>query len=137
MTGRHLIVTRPLDVGAQHGVDAGLIASALTAKIIEHVVVDTHVQIGVGLGKLDHDMIPIHEYTGLIGIGSPLAAKGLPIARAVADTLVLAVLVDRRDAIAQMGRHSLDPAGAGGYRGEPPIERGMVTGFNHRAPPRR
>ena len=38
-------------------------------------------------------MIPIHEYTGLIGIGSPLAAKGLPIARAVADALLLAVLV--------------------------------------------
>src|SRR5438309_11239756 len=36
-----------------------------------------------------------------------------------------------------MACNYLDPAGAGGHRREHPAERGMVTDFNHRAPPRR
>src|SRR5260370_40489478 len=49
-----------------------------------------------------------------IFLAAPLAAKGLPIARAVVGSCGPS---DRRDAVAQMVRHYFNPAGAGGHRG--------------------
>ena len=45
-----LVVPYAGDVGAQHGVDAGLVTFAGFAEEIEHVAVNAHVQIGLGLG---------------------------------------------------------------------------------------
>jgi hypothetical protein len=41
------------DVGAPHGIVAGQLAFAGFSKKIEHVTVNAHLQIGLGLGQLD------------------------------------------------------------------------------------
>ena len=70
-------------------------------------------------------------------IAVPLAAKGLPIARVVADTLVLAALAIVVLLSQKWGAISPDLAGDDGHRGELRTQRGMVTGFDHPASPRR
>ena len=72
-----------------------------------------------------------------IFLAAPLAAKGLPIARAVADGLVLAVL-----AIMVMLSHRWGPIvlillGLAAIAASLLPNAGMVTGFSNRAPPRR
>jgi len=54
-----------------------------------------------------------------IFLTAPLAAKGLPIARAVTSTLVLAVLVIVVMLSPRTGRHYLDPAGVGATANQP------------------
>jgi hypothetical protein len=72
-----------------------------------------------------------------ICLAVPLAAKGLPTAQVVADTLVLAMIAIVVDAVAQITRDHLDLAGPGGHRRELPNQRGSVAELRTYAPPRR
>ncbi len=62
-------------------------------------------------------------------IAVPLAAKGLPIARVLADTLVLAALVIVVLLSQKWGAISLDLAGADGHRGVASYSAGIGHRF--------
>jgi hypothetical protein len=70
-----------------------------------------------------------------IFLAEPLAARGLPIARAVADILVLALVLIV--VVAQTGRHSFYFARLGGNGGGLPLRAGVVSGNGGRGPARR
>ena len=72
-----------------------------------------------------------------IFVAAPLAAKGLPMARMVANTLVLAVLAIVVMLSRKWGRDCCDPAGVGCHRGKLPTARRVVASFGHNRPPRR
>lgn len=42
-----------VDIGAQHRIDAGLVAASGLAEEIQHVAVDAHVEVGFRLGQFD------------------------------------------------------------------------------------
>ena len=62
-----------------------------------------------------------------IFLAAPLAAKGLPVARAIADTLVLAVLVI---VVLLSKKWGAIPAGIGHQRGELSTEQGLVASLD-------